>query len=157
MRNWICFAVWVAFINCARAQIDAVAPALEIGIDSGRIFVSTNAQRMPYYLVGKDFDFPSKLGKKVGTNDLAGVTYTTEAQQSVRMVNGNAIFWNYYVQRGRYAFMNGTRLTLVDFELVISHNEETPDELLLVTCGTKSLTVSSPFLEKLESLRKSSR
>ena len=130
-------------------------PETEVGVRAGRIFVSTNRNCMPYYLVDKDLDLSSKLGKKLSTNDMVGASYTTTAEQGIRMVNGKLVFWNYYCQRGRYAFINRTRLTLVDFELIISQDAATTDDLELVTCGQKSFRVNSSFLQEVERLKQS--
>src|SRR5205085_1578700 len=120
-------------------------PETELFLKSGRVFVSTNRHHLPFCMLDKDLDLPSKLGKKVGTNDLKGVPHSTEAEHpigEVKDINGNPVIWHYYVQKGGYAFMNGNHLTLVDFRLVISQNEETLDELVLVTCHSKSFIIS---------------
>ena len=148
--------MWVAVVNCARGQLESVVPETELFLKSGRIFVSTNSHHAPFPILDKDLDLASKLGKKAGTNDLQGVPHTTEGEHPMGKVNGKFIIWHYYVQSGRYAYMHGNRLTLVDFELVKSHNEETLDQLVLVNCHSKSFIVNSQFLEKLEKLKESS-
>jgi hypothetical protein len=61
---------------------------------------------------------------------------------------------NYYRERGRYAFLSGRVITLVDFDLIISRNEDSPGVLHLVTYGAMSFRVNSQFLQELDDLKK---
>jgi hypothetical protein len=153
MRIWLSLVISVVVAHCARGQLEPLLPELQPGVDTGRVFVSTNRHHMPYYLVNKDLDLPSKLGSKWATNDLAGASYTTDSMQLGGRVNGKVVFWDYSCKSGRYAFIAGTRLTLVDFKLVISEDVKTRGELVLVNCSSKSFRASPSLLEEIDRLK----
>jgi hypothetical protein len=155
VRIWIFLAMWMAVTHCAQGQLESIIPEVEAGVKSGRVFVSTNRHHVPFYLVDNDLDLVSKLGTKVSTNDVAGVFATTEAEQSIRRVNGNTVLWSYYRQRGRYSLLKRNRLTLVEFELIISQSGETRGQLVYVSCGSKAFTVSASFLQTVKRLTQS--
>jgi len=135
-------------VSSAAIDIEWLRNAVTLGKDAKGTFVSTNSTSSPFYLLATNLDLPSMIGAKRDTNVISSSRFglTTQYVPSTKFVNGRlAPGSGYYFLSGRYAVLSGRILTLTDFEMDVSAEEETRGEVLAVHSRSEALQVSAAF------------
>lgn len=144
----------LSLLVCKAGDLDVGLVRFERGIGGG-IVVSTNAAHAPFGLLSTNIWLPSLIGKKWRDTNLgrSGIRFRSDSVARIEGLVTRPTLPGYSVISGRYAFVQGNTLELVDFEVRIA--EGVDQMVLAVESGSRAFQVSERVLKDLERIKKS--
>jgi hypothetical protein len=138
MKPKVLCILYVCASSCGAMDLDSVrdiAASCKLGSRPKGVFVSTNINSSEFYLMPKDLNLSSMAGMKLNTNAISDLRMSLTWQSAPsfrRSADGKWLSVSYIMISGRYGVLTGHTLTLTDFIMNVSWNEEPRDEVLSV-------------------------
>jgi hypothetical protein len=151
MKAWILSFIYASLATCVGGDMESIGSIVRLGNDAKGAYISTNRTSTPFYLVG-EIKLPSMVGTKQDTNVLSSsrMALITQYVPALALTKDKVATTGYIRVSGRYAVLTGRSLTLTDFVMKVSDDEESRNEVLAVHFDSLTFQVAVAFAEDVE-------
>lgn len=152
MKTWIPCAVvmFTSVARCLGGDVESLSKIIKLEHDESKgTFVSTNATSIPFYLFTEDPNLSSMVGRQRNAFVLSRTAGITQYVPTMKRESGKLRSTGYIRTSGRYAVLSGRSLTLTDFYINVSDEDDEDASRGEVTAvQSKSITFQvSPAFE----------
>lgn len=148
-------AVSLAVVMTMAADTEMMPQHLSLGKDWKGTFATTNSTSVPFFFISTNLNLSGMVGAKRDTNLISPARFelVTQFVPSMELVDGRPAPTGYVRISGRYAVIEGRTLALTSFEMHLSDEPTTKDQIVYVHSETCAFQVSADFADECRRLQ----